>query len=61
MNNIKYILTLALCFCCSMAFAQKRITGHVWSKTDNGPVIMANVAELDKTNRAVRADRKSVV
>lgn len=55
MNNIKYILTLALCFCCSMAFAQKRITGHVWSKTDNGPVIMANVAELDKTNRAVRA------
>lgn len=55
MNKIKYILTLALCFCCLTAFAQKRITGHVWSKTDNGPVIMANVAELDKSNRAVRA------
>ena len=54
MNNIKYLLTLALCFCCSIAFAQKRITGHVWSKLD-GPVVMANVAEMDKANRAVSA------
>ncbi len=55
MNSIKYLLTFALCFCCSMAYAQKRITGHVWSASDNGPVIMANVAEIDKSNRAVSA------
>ncbi len=55
MNSIKYLLTFALCFCCSVAFAQKRITGHVWSTSDNGPVIMANVAEIDKSNRAVSA------
>ena len=55
MNNIKYLLTLALCFCCTIAFAQKRISGHVWSKTENGPVIMANVAEIDNSNRVVSA------
>lgn len=55
MNCIKYLLTLALCFCCTVAFAQKRISGHVWSKTDNGPVVMANVAEIDKSNRAISA------
>ena len=55
MNNIKYLLTLALCFCCAVAFAQKRISGHVWSKTENGPVIMANVAEIDNSNRVVSA------
>ena len=55
MNRIKYLLTLALCFCCSVAFAQKRITGHVWSSSDNGPVVMANVAEIDKSNRAISA------
>lgn len=55
MKSIKYLLTLALCFCCAVAFAQKRITGHVWSSTDKGPVIMANVAEIDKSNRAVSA------
>lgn len=55
MNSIKYLLTLALCFCCSIAFAQKRITGHVWSSADKGPVVMANVAEIDKSNRAVSA------
>ena len=55
MNNIKYLLTLALCFCCAIAFAQKRVSGHVWSKTENGPVIMANVAEVDNSNRVVSA------
>lgn len=55
MKDIKYLLTLALCLCATLAFAQKRVTGHVWSKTDNGPVIMANVAEIDKSNRAIRA------
>ncbi|MGM9633063.1 MAG: carboxypeptidase-like regulatory domain-containing protein, partial [Alloprevotella sp.] len=55
MNNFKYFLTLALCFCCITAFAQKRISGHVWSSADNGPVVMANVAEIDKSNRAVSA------
>lgn len=55
MNSLKYFLTLALCFCCITAFAQKRISGHVWSSADNGPVVMANVAEIDKSNRAVSA------
>ena len=55
MNSIKYLLTLALCFCCAVAFAQKRITGHVWSSADKGPVVMANVAEIDKSNRAISA------
>ena len=54
MNHIKYLLTLALCCCFSVVVAQKRISGHVWSKLD-GPVIMANVVELDKSNRVVSA------
>lgn len=54
MKDIKYLLTLALCFCFTVALAQKRITGHVWSQAD-GPIVMANVAEMDKSNRAVRA------
>lgn len=53
MNNIKYLLTLALCFCCAVSFAQKRVTGHVWSKNENGPIIMANVVEVDKSNRII--------
>lgn len=60
MKNIKYILTLALFLCVSVAFAQqKRISGHVWSKTD-GPVIMANVVEMDKSNRIVSATQTDV-
>lgn len=55
MNNIKYLLTFVLCFCSAMAFAQKRVSGHVWSKTENGPVVMANVAEIDNSNRVVSA------
>lgn len=54
MNNIKFLLTLALCFCCSLAYAQKRISGRVWSKTD-GPIVMAYVVEQDKNNRNVTA------
>lgn len=53
MNNIKYLLTLALCFCFSIAFAQKRISGHVGSQ--DGPVIMANVCEVDNNGRIVMA------
>lgn len=58
MNNIKYLLTLALCFCCSIAFAQKRISGHVWSS--DGPVIMANVCEMDNSGRFVMATQTDV-
>jgi len=54
MNNIKFLLTFALCFCCSIAYAQKRITGRVWSKQD-GPIVMAYVVEQDKNNRNVTA------
>lgn len=54
MNNIKFLLTLALCFCCSMVYAQKRISGRVWSKLD-GPIVMAYVVEQDKNNRNVTA------
>ncbi len=60
MNNIKYLLTLALCFCCSVAFAQqKRISGHVWNNND-GPVIMANVVEKDNSGRIVSATTTDV-
>lgn len=52
MKNIKYVLTLALCFCCAIAFAQKRISGRVFSQAD-GPIIMANVVEKDNGNRIV--------
>ena len=54
MNNIKFLLTLALCFCCSLSYAQKRISGRVWSKQD-GPIVMAYVVEQDKNNRNVTA------
>ena len=53
MNNIKYLLTLALCFCCAVGFAQKRVSGHVFCA--DGPVIMANVVEMDNSNRVVSA------
>lgn len=52
MNNIKYLLTLAMCFCAVAISAQKRVTGHVFSKMD-GPIFMATVAEVDPSNRAV--------
>lgn len=59
MKKTKYLPTLLLCFCCTAAFAQKRISGHVWNKSD-GPVIMANVVELDGSNRIVSATTTDV-
>lgn len=53
MNKIKFIITsIALLFCCSAAMAQHRISGHVYNTVD-GPVVMANVVELDANNRIV--------
>lgn len=55
MNNVKYITTLVAAACCTVAVAQqKRISGHVFNKAD-GPVIMANVVEKDKSNRVISA------
>lgn len=53
MKNIKYLLTLVLCFCFSMTYAQTRISGHVTSS--DGPIVMANVVEKDANNRNVSA------
>ena len=52
MNKIKYLLLFAMCLCLSTAVAQDRISGHVWNKAD-GPVMMANVVEIDGNNRIV--------
>lgn len=52
MSNLKYILTTVFCFACVAVAAQKRISGHVWSKSD-GPVIMASVSEIDASNRNI--------
>ncbi len=55
MNNIKFLLTLVLCFFCALAAnAPKRISCRVWSKAD-GPIVMAYVVEQDKNNRNVTA------
>lgn len=56
MNNIKYLLTLVLALCCTAMVAQKRISGRVWSKTD-GAIVMANVCEIDGSNRIVSASQ----
>ncbi len=58
MKNIKYLWILALCFCSLTAAAQKVITGHVSSK--DGPVVYANVIEVDKNNRNVAATQTDV-
>lgn len=58
MKNIKFLLTLTLCLCSFIASAQKVITGHVTSK--DGPVIYANVVEVDKNNRNVAATQTDV-
>ena len=50
MKRIKYLLFLMLCLSCSLAYAQKRISGHVWNAKD-GPIMMANVIEIDANNR----------
>lgn len=54
MDKIKYLLFLALCACLTTSYAQKRISGNVWSKVD-GPIMMANVVERDANNRIVEA------
>ncbi len=54
MKNIKYLLTVAFCFVSLFAAAQTRISGHVFNAED-GPVIMANVTEIDPSNRVVTA------
>lgn len=53
MNKIKYLLVF-LCVCCmsTAAYAQVRVSGHVYNRTD-GPVMMANVTERDANNRIV--------
>ncbi len=59
MNKIKYLLLFALCLCFTSVAAQDRISGHVWNKTD-GPVIMANVVEVDQNNRIVENTQTDV-
>ena len=58
-NKIKYLLILVLGFCFTSTFAQKRISGHVFSKAD-GPVMMANVVEKDKNGRIISATQTDV-
>ncbi|MFA6819345.1 MAG: SusC/RagA family TonB-linked outer membrane protein [Bacteroidaceae bacterium] len=50
MNKIKYLLLLILCCSFTFTYAQKRISGRVWSPQD-GPAMMANVLEVDANNR----------
>lgn len=53
MKDIKYIIaSLALLLCSTVTMAQQRITGYVYSQVD-GPIVMANVVELDANNRIV--------
>lgn len=53
--NYRYLLTPAIVMCATAAYAQQqRISGHVFNAAD-GPVIMANVVEKDKSNRIVSA------
>lgn len=54
MDKIKYILFIAFCCCLTTVVAQKRISGHVYNPKD-GPVMMANVVEIDNNNRIVEA------
>ncbi|MDO4715405.1 MAG: SusC/RagA family TonB-linked outer membrane protein [Bacteroidales bacterium] len=54
MKYNKSCLTLTLLCASTIAVAQKRITGKVWSEAD-GPIMMANVVEVDANNRNVSA------
>ena len=60
MNKIKYLLLLLLCGCVSLTYAQKRISGHVYSPKD-GPIMMANVLEIDANNRVLGMEEKPEV
>ncbi len=59
MNYIKSYLTLILLCLVTVVYAQKRITGHVWSKSE-GAIMMANVVEVDANNRIVSATTTDV-
>ncbi len=50
MNKIKYLLLFVLCLGVSSAYAQKRISGHLFNPKD-GPIMLANVLEIDAINR----------
>lgn len=50
MIKIKYLLLFILCLGMTTAYAQKRISGHVFNPKD-GPIMMANVLEIDANNR----------
>lgn len=54
MKNIKYLLIVAFSFVSLFAAAQTRISGYVFNEND-GPVVMANVTEIDASNRVVSA------
>lgn len=54
MKYTKTGLTLTLLCASTVAVAQKRVTGKVWSEAD-GPIMMANVVEVDANNRNVSA------
>lgn len=54
MKNIRLFLIAALGFVSLFATAQTRISGHVFNEND-GPVVMANVAEIDGSNRVLSA------
>ena len=56
MIKIKHLLFLLLCCCVGTAFAQKtaRISGNISSDSE-GPLMMVNVTERDKTNRIIEA------
>lgn len=54
MKNIKYLLIVAFGFVSLFAAAQTRISGHVFN-ADDGPLVMANVTEIDPSNRVVSA------
>ena len=56
MIKIKHLLFLLLCCCVGTTFAQKsaRISGNISSDSE-GPLMMVNVTERDKTNRIIEA------
>ena len=56
MIKIKHLLFLLLCCFVGTAFAQKsaRISGNISSDSE-GPLMMVNVTERDKTNRIIEA------
>ena len=59
-SKIKYLLYFPLVSIAAMASAQsRRISGHVWNKVD-GPVMLANVVEVDANNRIISAAQTDI-